>query len=35
MMAVESFKNLKDWVQLHVLKMEFYEDLMEKRDYII
>ena len=35
MMGVESFKKLKDWIQLCVLKMEFYEDLMEKCDHII
>lgn len=35
MMGVESFKKLKDWIQLHVLKMEFYENVMEKRDHII
>lgn len=35
MMGVESFKKLKDWIQLHVLKMEFYENLREKRDHII
>ena len=35
MMGAESFKKLKDWIQLHVLKMELYEDLIEKCDRII